>query len=324
MRRAMLMILVTGGLGFIGAYLGRELLRRGYDVVLLDIGGDESLIRDIKDRVNVVKGDVTAPAQFVEALRKYDVECIVHYAALLSNAAETNPQLAYEVNFNGLWNVFEAARIMGVKALIFASSIAAYGPNTPQTAREDVYTVPNTLYGVSKQLGEMLGLWFNSRYGIDFTALRYGTVVGPGRRDGGASAYCTLIIQKPAQGEPYEVDVAEDSAIPILYVKDAVDATVTAYEKIKGLKSRIYNLTSLSPSPKARELMDAVKRRIPSAEVTFKPDARVTAIVNSWPRDLDMSRARNELGWWPKYRSLDLLVGDFVNEVGQRPDMYRI
>jgi len=320
----MSVILITGGMGFIGSHLARELLRRGYDVVLLDVMVNETLIRDVKERVKIVRGDVTTPTQLVKTVKKHGVDAMFHCAALLSSAAEANPQLAYEVNFEGLWNVFEVARVMDLDAVIFASSVAAYGSDTPQTVREDVYTIPQTLYGISKQFGEMLGLWFHRRYGIDFAAFRYGSVIGPGRRDGGASAYSTLIIQKPAQEEPYVVNVSEDSRIPILYVKDAVDATLTAYEKIKGLKSRIYNLASLTPSPRAKDLVDAVKKRIPNAEVTFKPDARVTEIVRSWPRDFDVTRAQSEFNWGPKYSSLDSLVSDFINEVRQHQDMYKI
>ncbi len=318
------MILITGGMGFIGSHLARELLRRGYDVVLLDVMVNETLIRDIRDRVKIVRGDVTTLTQLVEAVKKHGVDAIIHCAALLSSAAEADPQLAYKVNFEGLWNVFEVARVMDLDAVIFASSVAAYGSDAPQTVREDVHTLPNTLYGISKQLGEMLGLWFHRRYGIDFAAFRYGSVIGPGRRDGGASGYSTLIIQKPAQGEPYVVNVPEDSRIPIVYVKDAVDATLTAYEKIRGLKSRVYNLASLIPSPRATDLMDAVKRHIPTAEVTFKPNARVTEIVKSWPRDFDVTRTQSELGWGPKYGSLDSLVSDFISEVSQHLDRYKI
>jgi len=318
------MILITGGMGFIGSHLARELLNRDYDAVLLDVMVNETLIRDIKDRVVTVRGDVTTPMQLVEAVKKHDVDAIFHCAALLSSAAEANPQLAYRVNFEGLWNVFEAARVMDLDAVIFASSVAAYGSDAPEIVREDIYTIPNTLYGISKQLGEMLGLWFHRKYGINFAAFRYGSVIGPGRRNGGASAYSTLIIQKPAQGEPYVVNVPEDSRIPIVYVKDAVDATLTAYEKIKDLKSRVYNLASLIPSPKAKDLMDAVKRHIPNAKVTFKPDARITDIVRSWPRDFDVTRAQSELEWGPKYNSLNSLVSDFVNKVRKHPDIYKI
>jgi nucleoside-diphosphate-sugar epimerase len=213
---------------------------------------------------------------------------------------------------------------MDLYAVIFASSIAAYGPNMPQTAKEDTYTIPYTLYGISKQLGEMLGLWFYRKYGVEFAAFRYGSVIGPGRRNGGASAYSTLIVQKPAQGEPYVVNVPKDSRIPIVYVKDVADATLVAYERIRNLKSRIYNLASLIPSSTANDIAETVRKYIPNARITFEPETKTSEIVKSWPRDLDTTRAQNELGWKPKYRFLDDLVADFVNEVSQHPSMYTI
>jgi len=318
------MILITGGMGFIGSHLARELLRRKYDVVILDVSGHEKLIKDVEDEVKIVRGDITVREQVTAAVKKYGVDAIFHYAASLSSAAEADPQTAYKVNFDGLWNIFEAARVIDLKTVIFASSVAAYGSDAPQTVREDTYTLPQTLYGISKQFGEMLGLWFQRKYGVDFAAFRYGSVIGPGRQNGGASAYSTLIIQKSAQMEPYTVNVPEDSRIPLVYVKDAVDATLTAYEKISNLKSRIYNLTSLIPSPKAEDLVQAVKRHIPNAKIKFRPNAKVTEIVRSWPKDFDITRAESEFGWEPKYSSLDSLIIDFVNEVRQHPDIYKV
>ena len=317
-------ILITGGTGFIGSHLARKLLNNGYNVVLLDIRIRKKLIKDIVEKVRIVKGDITVPTQLADAVNTYDVDAIVHYAALKSSAAEKNPQLAYRINFEGLWNVFEIARAMDLSTVIFASSIAAYGPGLPQIVKEDIYTIPHTLYGISKQLGEMLGLWFFRKYGIEFAAFRYGSVIGPGRCDGGASAYSTLIIQKPVQGDPYVVNVPKDTKIPIVYVKDVVDATLMAYEQIKNLKTRIYNLVSLIPSSSAKDIADMVKKYVPNAKITFKPDPETTEITSSWPRDLNITRTHNELGWKPKYSSLDVLVEDFVSEVRRHPDMYTV
>jgi len=317
-------VLITGGMGFLGSYIAKELLRRDYDVVLLDTMVDGILTKDVRDKVKIFKGDITIPAQLAEAVKTYDVDTIMHYAALLSSAAEADPQRAYKINLEGLWNVFEVARVMDLDAVIFASSVAAYGLGLRQIVKENTYTIPHTLYGIFKNLGEMLGLWFYRKYGIKFVAFRYGSVIGPGRRDGGASAYSTLTIQKPAQGEPYVVNVPKDSKIPIVYVKDAADATLAAYEKIGNLKSRIYNLASIVPSPRAKDIADAVKKSVPSARITFKPDPKTTEIVKSWPIGLDITKAQNELGWKPKYSSLNVLVNDFVNEVRRRLDMYTI
>lgn len=317
-------VLITGGTGFIGSHFARKLLNKGYTVVLLDIKIKKKLIKDIVGKIKIVKGDVTSPTQLVEAVKAYDVKAIIHYAALLSSEAEANPELAYRVNFDGLWNIFETARRTDIKAVLFASSIAAYGPEVPQIVKEDTYTIPSTLYGISKQLGEMLGLWFYRKYGIGYAAFRYGSVIGPGRRDGGASAYSTLTIQRPAQGDPYVINVPENSRIPVVYIKDAADATLTAYERIEQLKTRIYNLASLTSSPTSKDIAEAVRKHVPDSDITFKPDAKISEIVKSWPRDLDTTRAEQEISWKPKHSSLGALVADFVKEVRLHPDMYTI
>ena len=314
--------LITGGTGFIGSHLSRELVNRGNDVVLFDIVVDRPSIRDIYDGVEVVRGDVTDSIKLFEVAKRFEIDAIIHYAALLSSAAESDPQLAFKTNFNGLWNVFEVARVMDIESIIFASSVAAYGIDVSEIVREDMYTIPRTLYGISKQLGEMLGLWFYDKYGIYYAGLRYGSVIGPGRRDGGASAYSTLIIQKPAQGDPYVVNVSRDVRMPMIYVKDAVDATLTVHYNIKRLKSRVYNLATLAPN--AGELGDEVKRQIPNAEITFCPDLEATRIVNSWPRSLDVNRLNSEIVWKPKYGSVESLVKDFIIEIKQHLDVYKV
>ena len=223
-------VLITGGCGWLGSHLARFLLERDYNVILVDLAVNEKLVKDIKGKSVIVKADVTDITQLTEVLKKHRVDAVVHYAALLSVAVDSNPHLAYKVNFEGVWNVYNAARATEVESIIFASSVAAYGPGVVEEAKENAYTVPQTLYGVSKQFGEMLGLWFYRRYGIQFAAFRYPSIIGPGRRDGGASAYSQLIIQKPAQREPYEVNVQEEDAIPIAYIKDVVEVTTVAYK----------------------------------------------------------------------------------------------
>lgn len=317
-------VLITGGSGFIGSHIARGLVRRGYGVVVYDVVVNDKLIKDIKDNVAVVQGDVVNTALLTETIRKYDVNVIMHYAALLSAAAERDPYQGFKVNFEGTWNVFSIAKALGIKTIVFASSAAVYGVGIPDVVREDIYTVPETLYGVSKQYGEMLGLWFCRRYNIEFIAFRYGSVIGPGRRDGGFSAYSTLIIQKAAQGEGYVVNVPEDARLPIVYIKDVVDLVILALENISRLKSRVYNVAGLTPSPTAREMVDAVRSYVRDVDIVFKPDPLAVKVVRSWPKDMDCSRLRGELGWKPRYSDLNLIVEDFVKEVKANPEMFYI
>ena len=132
------------------------------------------------------------------------------------------------------------------------------------------------------------------------------------------------IIQKPAQGEPYVINVPEDAKIPIAYVKDVAFITVYTCENIARAKSKIYNVASFYESPTAAEIVTSVKKVIPNAKLTFKPDPSITEIVRSWPKNVDMQRIKTELNWKPKYGELDLLVADFINEVRNNPDIFYI
>jgi nucleoside-diphosphate-sugar epimerase len=319
-------ILITGGCGFLGSHLARALLKLDHNVILMDSHINEKLIQDIKSKSTIVTADITDILQLKKILKEYDVDGIVHYAALKSAAAESNPNHGYKVNFEGLWNTFDAARASEVGTIIFASSVAAYGSDVLEVSslRENIYSIPETLYGISKQYGEMLGLWFYKKFGIQFAALRYGPVIGPGREDGGASAYTTLIIQKPAQGDPIEINVRKSDQLPIAYIKDVVDVTRKTYENITKLKSRIYNIASLNPSPTAGELANTVKEFLPKANITFKPDPTTIDMVNTWPKNFNFTQIQNELQWKPKYDNLQVLIRDFIDEVKKHPSIYYI
>jgi nucleoside-diphosphate-sugar epimerase len=325
--------LITGGCGFLGLWLTRSLVSRGEEVILYDVNINDKLVKDIIHQVKVYKGSITSSEELKEVLRKEKPNVLVHYAALLSSAAEADPRVGYEVNISSTWPIFDAARTAGIDSIIFASSIAAYGPGSYDIAREDMHTIPTTVYGISKIFGELVGIWFCKTYGIRFLAFRYGSVIGPGRRDGGASAYSQLLIQKPAQRQPYTACVPQDSRIPIVYVKDAVEATLTAYSKLRGGPAfneeeeknhhHVFNVASLTPSPTAKEIADAVRKHLPRARISFEPKEKETKIVNSWPKDMSIARLA-EVGWKPRFGNLESIVSDFISEVRQNPDMFYV
>ena len=305
-------ILITGGTGFIGVRLARELLKLGEEVVLFDISPKYDVLGDLEGKVKVVRGDLAVLSCVLDAVKDHGVDEIFHLGAVLSAAAESmGPMATFGANFLSTVNVFEAARIFGVEKIIFTSSIASYGPGLEVPVKEDVPQRPQTTYGISKVFGELWGLYYMRRYGIDFRAVRFPSVVGAGRGAGGASAYTTLIIQYAAMGKPYVIYVDEDARIPILYHKDAVRALLTLREAADP-KSRVYNIAGISPT--AIEIVEEVKRHIPDADLKFKPDPELVAIVDSWPARLDDSKARRELGWTLQY-PLDKLVPDFIREV---------
>ena len=314
--------LIIGGTGFLGSHLARRLVNDRYNVIVL--ARRPRPILDVTDKVRIVRGDILNLQDLVEVINNYKPECLFHLAAMLSALSEENPIAGYKVGIEGTWNILEAARIMKIKKVVFASSLAVYGPKIPEYPHEGVHTEPRTIYGISKVFGELLGLYYYWKYGIFFVACRFPSIIGPGRQNGGASAYTSLIIQKPAQGEPYEANVPENARLPIIYIKDAVDVVVKLYMTIEKLKSRVFNLGGIHPSPTAGEIAATVKQFIPEADITFKPDPETAKIVKNWLKDVDDSRLRTELGWQPTYSSLPSLVQDFIQEVRRNPNIFYV
>jgi threonine 3-dehydrogenase len=312
--------LITGGFGFIGAYLARALLHKGEEVVLFDVVTQNPLVNDIRNRVKVVRGDLSSWAEVLHVVKDHKVDGIYHTGALLSASAEEKPITAYNVNAGGTFNVLEAARLLNVKRVIYLSTIASYGLGIPETVNEDTIQMPISMYGVTKVFSERLGEYYYRIFGVDFRGVRLPAVIGPGRGGGGASAYSTLMISEPALGRPYEVFVEQDVRMPLLYITDAVDCLIRLYEaKNSRLKRRVYCIAGFSPT--AIEIYNAVKKVLPRADIRFKPDKEMTEIVRSWPQFLDETRATKEWDWKTQYL-LDRSVGAFIKEVQAHPEKY--
>jgi len=312
--------LITGGMGFIGTYLARALLEQGEEVVLFDVVRTSPLIKDIKDRVKIVQGDVSSWAEVLEVVKQFKIDGIYHTGALLSASAEEKPITAYHVNAGGTFNVLEAAKLFKVKRVMYLSTIASYGLGIPETVNEDTIQMPISMYGVTKVFCERLGEYYYRKFGVDFRGVRLPAVIGPGRGAGGASAYSTLMISEPALRRPYQVFVEEDVRMPLLYVHDAVDCLIRLYKADnRKLKRRVYCIAGFSPT--AREICEAVKKILPKADLKFKPDREMTEIVRSWPRFVDETRAREEWGWKTQYL-LNESVKDFIEQLQKHPELY--
>ena len=311
--------LITGGLGFIGVYLARALLQKGEEVVLFDIMSSSPLIKDIKDKVKIVQGDLASWAEVMEVVKKNKIDGIYHTGALLSASAEEKPITAYNVNAGGTFNILEAARLFNVKRVVYTSTIASYGLGL-HTVNEDTIQMPISMYGVTKVFCERLGEYYYRKFGVDFRAVRLPSVIGPGRGGGGASAYSTLMISEPALKKPYKVYVEEDVIMPLLYIKDGVDCLIRLYEADNAkLKRRVYCIAGFSPT--AKEIYAAVKKALPNADIQFKPDRELTEIVRSWPKYLEETKALEEWGWKTKFH-LKETVEDFIKEVQAHPEIY--
>ncbi len=313
-------VLVTGGLGFIGSHLSRRLVNLGEEVVIFDNSSRFKLVEDIRDKIIVVQGDLGNQKQVLDIFGKYKINRIYHIAALLSASAEVSPQIAYSVNANGTFNILEAARLFKVDSVIFLSSISTYGPGVPDRVNDDTVQRPTTLYGVTKVFGERLGEYYCTKFGVNFRGVRFPSIIGPGRGEGGASAYSSLMIQEPAAGRPYTVFVDEKARIPLLYIEDAVQSMISLEQaREENLKRRVYNIEGFSPS--AEQLTDAVKCCLPLVQLRFSPDPEMVRIVKSWPKELDGSNACRDWGWKTRY-DLHEAVKHFIREFQDKKYFY--
>ncbi|MBA7584568.1 putative epimerase/dehydratase [subsurface metagenome] len=311
--------LITGGLGFIGSHLARKLVGLGEDVVLFDIATQAKLIDDIKDEVKIVRGDLSNWAHVLHTVKKYDVDCIYHTGALLSTTAEEDPLTAYMVNANGTLYVLEAARLFDVKKVIYLSTAATYGPGLPERISDDEVQRPTTMYGVTKVFCERLGEYYHRKFGLNFRGARFPSIIGSGRTGGGASAYTSLIVQEPAASRRYEVFVDEEARTPILYVKDAVRSLIQLEQaEENSLKRRVYNIEGFTPTPRAIELANTVKKYIPNARIEFHPVPEMVDIVHNWAQEIDGRSAREDWGFKAQY-TLDEAIADFIDDFRASP-----
>src|SRR5581483_10821309 len=240
-------ILVTGGAGYIGRWLANELVQAGHEVVAVDVqpppGG---MPPELPAGAVWVKGDVTDKQSVADAVKLKPLSAIVHLAGIVTMGCERDPDLCMRVNLGGTANLLEAARQNGVGTFVFASTISVYGPNVSQPMVEGKTPAePLTWYGESKILAEQLGLYYNRRWGLDFRAARMAAIVGPSRIAGSGSAtmYTSLILEKAALGEPYEIDVDPEAGTPVLYARDAAKG-LAALATAPSAPRRIYHLST--------------------------------------------------------------------------------
>lgn len=316
-------ILITGGCGFIGVNLARAFLEKGEEVVIFDIAPEYQIPKDLKDKVQYIRGDVTNWVEVINAVKDYKVKDIFHLAATLSAPSEANPWQAYSINVSGTFHVMEASRLFGVDKVIFSSSMGVYGAPEDEVISDRTIQEPSTIYGVTKVFDELLGRYYHRRFGIDFRGVRLPQLIGPGVRSGGFGQYNPGMIQAAAFGKPYEVWVPEDTILPLLYIKDAIGSLVSLYEAGRSdIKTRVYNLGQITPSPTAKELADIVKRYVPDAKITFKPDPKAVEILKTIPKKMDGSNAEREWGWKILY-SAEETVKDFLEEIRLHRELYQ-
>jgi nucleoside-diphosphate-sugar epimerase len=223
---------------------------------------------------------------------------IYHLAAILSANGEKNPVQAWDINMKGLLNVLDLAKEFKLDKVFWPSSIAVFGPNSPKTnTPQDAFKNPTTVYGISKLAGEHWCEYYYTTYGVDVRSLRFPGLIGykslPG---GGTTDYAVDIYHKAINEEPFTCFLQEDTALPMMYMEDAVQATLQLMAAPSSdIQIRTsYNLSGMSFSP--QEIAERIRSHYPKFSIQYAPDFR-QKIADSWPSSINDDSARNDWGW---------------------------
>ncbi len=307
-------ILVIGASGQIGVELTLE-LRKIYgnvNVVASDLREENDLLKGTGPYVSL---DVMNKEMLHVQVIRQNVTQVYLLAAILSATGEKNPNLAWNLNMQGLLNVLDIAREEHLKKVYWPSSIAVFGPTSPkQNCPQQTVIEPITVYGISKYAGEFWCNYFYHRFGVDVRSLRYpGLISYKSAPGGGTTDYAIEIFHDAIEQKSYECFLNENTYLPMMYMPDAIRATLELMEapadKISVRTS--YNIAGLSFSPK--EIAAEIKNHIPSFNITYKPDYR-QAIADSWPQSIDDSIAYNDWGWKAEY-PLQKLTKDMLENL---------
>ncbi|MDR7001691.1 L-threonine 3-dehydrogenase [Neobacillus niacini] len=310
-------ILITGALGQIGSELTTR-LREIYGV-------DNVIATDIRksDNLNFESGpfeilDVTDGKRMVEIAKKYNVDTIMHLAALLSATAEAKPLFAWNLNMGGLMNALETAR--EVNAQFFTpSSIGAFGPTTPKDQTpQDTIMRPTTMYGVNKVAGELLADYYYQRFGVDTRGVRFPGLISyvalPG---GGTTDYAVEIYYEAIKNGRYTSYIDKGTYMDMMYMPDALNAIIDLMEadSSKLIHRNAFNVTAMSFAPE--DIAANIMKYIPNFKMSFDPDPVRQKIADSWPNSIDATAAKQEWGFKYEY-DLDKMTKDMIDKLSHK------
>ena len=314
-------VLITGANGEMGHGLITRLAERDdVEIVALDLRPLDAKLHSMV--TTHVLGDILDARLLERLVSEFEVHVIFHLAALLSTRSEFSPEAAHEVNVQGTINLLrmatQQAKSHGERVkFLFPSSIAVYGLPNLETkhdqgrVEESQFTLPTTMYGCNKLYCEQLGRYYAQHYkqlavdedkkGVDFRAVRFpGLISAFTVPHGGTSDYAPEMIHAAAQGKPYACFVRADTQLSFVAMPDAIDALLTLMDADRAVLTRhVYNITAFAPT--AGEFAEMTRKSFPGASITFAPDARRQAIVDTWPADVNDRRAREDWQYSPRF-----------------------
>jgi nucleoside-diphosphate-sugar epimerase len=309
-------IMVIGASGQIGTELVMELRAR--------YGSQNVLASDLKNASDEVKEsgpfellDVMDRDRLHQLIVQYNIGEVYLLAALLSATAEQKVMPAWNLNMYGLFYVLELAKEGFIDKVYWPSSIAVFGPTTPKlNTPQSTIMEPTTVYGISKLAGERWCEYYHNRYGVDVRSLRYPGLIGyksnPG---GGTTDYAVDIFHKAVSGQPFECFLSENTRLPMMYMPDAIKATIGIMEApSESVKIRSsYNISGFDFTP--AELAKEIQKHIPDFNISYQSDFR-QAIADGWPSSIDDTPARIDWGWKTDY-SLEMMTEDMLHHLAE-------
>ncbi|MCD6224940.1 MAG: L-threonine 3-dehydrogenase [Deltaproteobacteria bacterium] len=311
-------ILVTGAAGQIGSELTMALRHRYGNNQVIACGHKTKPTAPLIDTGPFEYLDIRNFPLLENIVKKYKVDTIYNLAGILSATAESNPQLAWDVNMNGLYNVLEVSRIFQC-AVFSPSSIGAFGPSTPHdnTPQETIQR-PRSIYGISKVSGELLCDYYFHKYGVDTRGLRFPGLISYETMPGGGSTdYAVEIFYAAIKHQPYCCFLKKGTRLDMMYMKDAVRAAITLMEtEPANLTTRnAFNITAMSFAPE--DIFAEIKKSIPDFTMTYAVDPVRQAIADSWPNFMDDSEARKQWGWQSQY-DLPSMTREMLEKLSER------
>lgn len=307
-------ILVIGASGQIGVEL---------TLALRKIFGNANVVAsDLREENDLLKG--TGPYVSLDVMNKemlhvqvirQNITQIYLLAAILSATGEKNPGLAWHLNMQSLLNVLDIAREEKLQKVYWPSSIAVFGPTSPkENCPQQTIIEPSTVYGISKYAGEFWCHYFHQRWGVDIRSIRYpGLISYKSSPGGGTTDYAIEIFHEARDRGKYDCFLREDTYLPMMYMPDAIRATIELMEAPASAISirTSYNVSAISFSP--REISAEIKKHIPQFHTSYDPDYR-QSIADSWPKSIDDSVARKDWGWKHEY-NLEKITSDMLENL---------
>ena len=268
-------VIVTGGSGLLGSSLVHQLVEAGQEqVTVLDVNPDPTRLDDIADHIEYVEGDVASPDLLRKTIGSIRPKKIYHLAAFLGDWCEDDPMEGTRININGVQHLFETAVQHGVRQVLFSSSLGTYGYDLKD---DEIFTDttlqrPFSYYGVTKLYAETAGRWYKRKHGLDFRSVRFPAIVGPGVKAGGIVNYISAMIEYAHKGEPYTVQLAEDTKVAIVHVEDAGNSLIQlAAAPVENIRMVNYLINGISPIPTAAEMAELVRAKVPGSHIDFIP-----------------------------------------------------